>query len=247
LSKDSNAVLDFPVISSFRAFTRFISVDIGPANWIPSSPARRVLCAAYADATSVLVGIQPVLTHVPPKRPRSIMATRWSEADESVCTPGGGSVGKRGQLDPQHGRSFKLWCLFANPCRRIRQHSAPTTPRSWKPSRAIVRALRCIAPSMTNEACVLMALGYSMRTRRGVNCSTTRPCDSSARRNSSALRLHLPRQRQQQIRTNRRALFQYLALRRSHHSARLAAPSSHGRSRPPTQVPEFVVPASARK
>src|ERR1700676_3451374 len=80
LSKDSNAVLDFPVISSLRAFTRFISVDIGPANWIPNSPARRLMCAAYADATSVLVGIQPVLTHVPPKRPRSIMATRWSEA-----------------------------------------------------------------------------------------------------------------------------------------------------------------------
>jgi hypothetical protein len=69
-SGDSNPLLDFPVISSFRALTRFISAHIGPATWTPNSAARRVMCAAYAEATSVFVGMQPVLTHVPPKRPR---------------------------------------------------------------------------------------------------------------------------------------------------------------------------------
>jgi hypothetical protein len=33
------------------------------------------MCAACALATSVLVGMQPVLTHVPPNRPRSTIAT----------------------------------------------------------------------------------------------------------------------------------------------------------------------------
>lgn len=52
--------------------------------WTPNSAARRVMCAAYAEATSVLVGMQPVLTYVPPKRPRSIMATRWPAAPTAL-------------------------------------------------------------------------------------------------------------------------------------------------------------------
>jgi len=46
ISNDSSALLDFPVISSLRAFTRFISVAIGPSNRTPNSPARPLRWAA---------------------------------------------------------------------------------------------------------------------------------------------------------------------------------------------------------
>jgi hypothetical protein len=41
----------------------------------PVVAARRARCAAYALATSVLVGMQPVLTQVPPNSLRSTNAT----------------------------------------------------------------------------------------------------------------------------------------------------------------------------
>jgi hypothetical protein len=74
-SQDSTPVLDFPEISSFRALTRFISTAIEPFTATPKSAARRTMWAAYALATMVLVGMQPVLTQVPPNSLRSMIAT----------------------------------------------------------------------------------------------------------------------------------------------------------------------------
>ena len=59
---------------SLRALTAFMSTPIGPSMRMPQSPARRATCAARALATSVLVGMQPSLTQVPPRCSRSISA-----------------------------------------------------------------------------------------------------------------------------------------------------------------------------
>src|SRR5260370_8323116 len=71
----STALFDRPEISSLRALTRFISTRTSPLTAKPYSAPRRATWAAYALATSVLVGIHPVFTHVPPNLSRSIMAT----------------------------------------------------------------------------------------------------------------------------------------------------------------------------
>src|SRR3954452_4392199 len=52
-----------------------MSTETGPPTVTPKSPPRRAICAAYALATSVLVGMQPVLTQVPPNSLRSTSAT----------------------------------------------------------------------------------------------------------------------------------------------------------------------------
>jgi hypothetical protein len=53
-----------------RAFTAFMSTVTGPT-LTPYSAARRATCAVRALATSVLVGMQPSLTQVPPRCSRS--------------------------------------------------------------------------------------------------------------------------------------------------------------------------------
>lgn len=52
-----------------------MSTLISPAIAIPYREARRARCAAEALATKVLVGVQPVLTQVPPTALRSTTAT----------------------------------------------------------------------------------------------------------------------------------------------------------------------------
>ena len=74
LSQLSIPVLDCSEIASLRAFTFFMSTRISPDTVTPKSWARRAMYAASALATSVFVGMHPVLTHVPPKLLRSIMA-----------------------------------------------------------------------------------------------------------------------------------------------------------------------------
>ena len=51
-----------------------MSTLTGPPMRTPYSPARRATCAVRALATSVLVGMQPSLTQVPPRCSRSISA-----------------------------------------------------------------------------------------------------------------------------------------------------------------------------
>ncbi len=61
-------------ILSFRAFTARRSTATGPT-LTPKSAPRCARCAAWALATIALVGVQPLLMQVPPKRWRSIIAT----------------------------------------------------------------------------------------------------------------------------------------------------------------------------
>ena len=58
-----------------RALTFFMSTETGPSSDTPNSAARCAARATAALATSVFVGMQPVLTQVPPTFPRSMMAT----------------------------------------------------------------------------------------------------------------------------------------------------------------------------
>jgi hypothetical protein len=64
-----------PEIWSLRSFTRFMSTRSSPPICTPNWAALRAVQAARALATIALVGMQPVLTQVPPKRARSRMAT----------------------------------------------------------------------------------------------------------------------------------------------------------------------------
>ncbi len=73
-SQSSRPVRDAFETASFRAMTRFMSTRTEPTS-TPYSAARAAMRAAYALATIVLVGMQPVLTHVPPKALRSMTAT----------------------------------------------------------------------------------------------------------------------------------------------------------------------------
>src|SRR5262249_44184232 len=59
----------------FRALTARRFTEMRPSTWTPYSPALRAWCATRALATRVLVGVQPVLTQVPPNRRRSTIAT----------------------------------------------------------------------------------------------------------------------------------------------------------------------------
>jgi hypothetical protein len=61
---------------------------IDPPTFTPYSAARRARCAAYALATIVLVGMQPVLTHVPPNRCRSATATVMPASDSRLASAG---------------------------------------------------------------------------------------------------------------------------------------------------------------
>ncbi|CAJ6558150.1 Uncharacterised protein [Burkholderia pseudomallei] len=65
-----------------------MSTATGPPSVTPYSSARRARCAAYALAIKVFVGMQPVFTQVPPKRPRSTTAT-FMPAAESRAASGG--------------------------------------------------------------------------------------------------------------------------------------------------------------
>ena len=71
----STPSLETRTIASLRALTAFMSTRTGPSITTPKSAARRATWAARALAISDLVGMQPVLTQVPPKRLRSITAT----------------------------------------------------------------------------------------------------------------------------------------------------------------------------
>ena len=65
---------DSRTIVSLRAFTARMST-VTPDGTITPQPAPvRATCAARALAISVLVGMQPLLTQVPPKRLRSMIA-----------------------------------------------------------------------------------------------------------------------------------------------------------------------------
>ena len=65
-----------------------MSTVIGPPADTPNSSARRTALAAAALATSVFVGMQPVLTHVPPKDARSTIATFIPAADRRAAREG---------------------------------------------------------------------------------------------------------------------------------------------------------------
>ena len=62
-----------------------------PLRWTPNFAASRAVCATFAQATMALVGVQPVLTQVPPKRLRSMIATfirapaRQTASDGPAC------------------------------------------------------------------------------------------------------------------------------------------------------------------
>lgn len=58
-----------------RPLTTFRSTSIGPPKIAPYSPALLVTAIALAEATNVLVGMHPELTHVPPRCFRSTSAT----------------------------------------------------------------------------------------------------------------------------------------------------------------------------
>ena len=57
-----------------RDFTRVMSTRTAPSSITPKSAPRRAMCAARALAISALVGMQPLLTQVPPTSLRSMMA-----------------------------------------------------------------------------------------------------------------------------------------------------------------------------
>ena len=65
-----------------------MSTRTAPSIITPNRPPRRATCAARALATSVLVGMQPVLTQVPPKRLRSMIATRLPAAANRWASAG---------------------------------------------------------------------------------------------------------------------------------------------------------------
>ena len=65
----------FAMTVSARNFTLAMSMPTSPASTTPKSAARLAMCAARALATRVLVGMQPVLTQVPPNSLRSTSAT----------------------------------------------------------------------------------------------------------------------------------------------------------------------------
>ena len=75
VSHFSTPSLERRTTASLRSFTRFISTVIELPRATPYSAARRAMCATRALAIKVLVGMQPVLTHVPPKALRSMTAT----------------------------------------------------------------------------------------------------------------------------------------------------------------------------
>src|SRR6185369_17143732 len=84
----STPLFDRPLTSSFRAFTRFISTRTSPLTTKPYSAPRRARWAAYALATSVLVGMHPVFTQVPPNLWRSMMATAIPSAENRAAKDG---------------------------------------------------------------------------------------------------------------------------------------------------------------
>src|ERR1700722_12289937 len=86
-SHDSTPCRSASMTLSLRAFTFAMSTVISPVP-TPYSAPRRASCAAWALATSVLVGMQPVLTQVPPTSLRSITAT-VSPASVSLPASGG--------------------------------------------------------------------------------------------------------------------------------------------------------------
>src|SRR5215472_7302080 len=74
-SADVSPFRDAATIASLRALTCRMSMPISPPITTPYSAARRAIRAALALATKALVGVQPVLTQVPPTRWRSTTAT----------------------------------------------------------------------------------------------------------------------------------------------------------------------------
>src|SRR5215468_1702692 len=83
----STPLFDRPETASLLALTRFISTRTSPAAKPYSSP-RRATWAAYALATSVLVGMHPVFTQVPPNLWRSIIATVMPAAANRAAKDG---------------------------------------------------------------------------------------------------------------------------------------------------------------
>ncbi len=86
-SIDSTPERDWPEMASLRALTAFMSTTGAPAE-TPNREARRTVSAAAALATSVFVGMQPVLTQVPPMAPRSTIATFMPAAERRAASAG---------------------------------------------------------------------------------------------------------------------------------------------------------------
>ena len=74
-SQFSRPLREWDTTASLRALAARKSTATPPLMCTPNSAARRAWCATFALAMSVLVGVQPVLTQVPPNRWRSTMAT----------------------------------------------------------------------------------------------------------------------------------------------------------------------------
>src|SRR6516164_8444189 len=74
-SQFSTPLVDCATTSSLRDFTLGMSTRIGPSIATPYAAPLRAAHAARALAISVLVGMQPLLTQVPPKCLRSTIAT----------------------------------------------------------------------------------------------------------------------------------------------------------------------------
>ncbi|SKU53037.1 Uncharacterised protein [Mycobacteroides abscessus subsp. abscessus] len=63
------------ITASLRSRTRTMSMLTEPSTTTPQRAASRAIWAAWALATSALVGRHPVFTQVPPNRCRSTIAT----------------------------------------------------------------------------------------------------------------------------------------------------------------------------
>src|SRR4051812_14067671 len=84
----STPLLDRSTILSLRALTRFMSTRTFPSMPKPYSAPLPATWAAYALATSVFVGMHPVLMHVPPNLCLSIIATLIPAAEKRAAKDG---------------------------------------------------------------------------------------------------------------------------------------------------------------
>lgn len=79
---------DWPTTPRMRSMTRSKSMETSPPMSTPKSAARRASAATRALATSVFVGVHPVLTQVPPRRSRSMRAVRWPACASRTASAG---------------------------------------------------------------------------------------------------------------------------------------------------------------
>ena len=75
-------------MASLRALTAGMSTRGACATITPQFAAVRATCAARALAISVFVGMQPLLTQVPPKRLRSMIAVLRPDCARRTASDG---------------------------------------------------------------------------------------------------------------------------------------------------------------